>query len=101
MYLKAQSAAMDSVSVDPVTKEYNYRVVNYVEGKTEYTFNSSDLVKDFSKDQFKNVTITLVAEISDTEKINLSNSAYVNISDKSNVLETLKNAKDPSGTSYF
>jgi hypothetical protein len=46
MYLKAENA-MDSVSVDPVTKEYNYRVVKYVEGQTEYTFNSTDLVKEF------------------------------------------------------
>jgi hypothetical protein len=70
---------MDSVPTTPVTKEYNYRVVNFVEGKTEYTFNSADLVKDFSKDQFKNVTISLVAELSDNQKINLANAAYVNI----------------------
>jgi hypothetical protein len=100
VYFKAE-AAMDSVPTTPVTKEYNYRVVNFVEGKTEYTFNSADLVKDFSKDQFKNVTISLVAELSDNQKINLANAAYVNIWDKSNVLETLKTQKDPTWTSYY
>jgi hypothetical protein len=30
MYLKAE-ASMDSVATTPVTKEYNYRVVNFVE----------------------------------------------------------------------
>lgn len=88
------------MSIDTVEKEYNYKVVNFTEGKTEYTFNSADLLKDFSKDEYKNVTITLVAEFANGEKLNLANPAYVSIGNKENILETLKNEKDPD-QSYF
>lgn len=99
-YAKALSLESDSIAVDNVEKEYNYKVVNFTEGKTEYTFNSADLLKDFSKDEYKNVTITLVAEFANGEKLNLANPAYVSIGNKENILETLKNEKDPD-QSYF
>ncbi len=99
-YAKWLALEADSIAVDPVEKEYNYKVVTFTPGKTEYTFNSSDLVKDFSKDEYKNVTISLVAEFSNNEKLYLANAAYVNIGNKENVLENLKSKKDES-QSYF
>lgn len=84
-----------------VNKEYNYKTVAFTPWKTEYTFNTSDLVKDLSKGEYKSVTITLVAEFSDTDKLYLSNTAYINIADKQSTLETLKYAKDPTWTSYY
>ncbi len=99
-YAKWLALEADMMSIDTVEKEYNYKVVNFTEGKTEYTFNSADLLKDFSKDEYKNVTITLVAEFANGEKLNLANPAYVSIGNKENILETLKNEKDPD-QSYF
>lgn len=84
-----------------VKKEYNYKIVDFTPWKTEYTFKTVDLVKDLKDGEYRSVNITLVAEFSDTEKLYLSNTAYVNISDKQGVLETLKYAKDPTWTSYF
>lgn len=84
-----------------VKKEYNYKIVDFTPWKTKYTFNTVDLVKDLKDGEYKSVTITLVAEFSDTDKLYLSNMAYINIADKQNILETLKYEKDPSGTSYF
>lgn len=84
-----------------VKKEYNYKIVDFTPWKTKYTFNTVDLVKDLKDGEYKSVTITLVAEFSDTDKLYLSNMAYINIADKQNILETLKYAKDPTGTSYF
>lgn len=101
MYMKAEAVAMDSVSTVPVQTEYNYKVVEYVEWKTEYVFNSSDLVKDFSKDMYKNVNISLIAEFSDTDKLYLANMSYVSIYDKASILETLKNQKESSGYTYY
>lgn len=101
VFLNKAMLASDAVETTNVNKEYNYKTVPYVEGKTEYTFNTVDLVKDLSKWEYKSVTITLVAEFSDTEKLYLSNWAYVNIANKASILEQLKNEKDPTWTSYF
>lgn len=84
-----------------VKKEYNYKIVDFTPWKTKYTFNTVDLVKDLKDGEYKSVTITLVAEFSDTDKLYLSNMAYINIADKQNILEQLKYAKDPTWTSYF
>ena len=98
-YNKEMLGAADQTT--NVNKEYNYKTVDFTPWKTEYTFNTTDLVKDLSKGEFKSVTITLIAEFSDTDKLYLSNTAYINIADKQSILETLKYAKDPSGTSYY
>lgn len=97
-YTKAVAMEAD-IAIDTVEKEYNYKVVKFTPGKTEYTFNTADLVKDF-KDEYKNVTISLVAEFSEGEKLYLGNSAYVNLGNKESILETLKSKKDES-QSYF
>lgn len=101
VFLNKAMLASDVAETTSVNKEYNYKTVEYVDGKTEYTFNTVDLVKDLSKWEYKSVTITLVADFSDTEKLYLSNWAYVNIANKASILEQLKNEKDPSWTSYF
>lgn len=101
MYLKTEAVSMDAWGNTSVTNEYNYKVVPFVEGKTEYTFNTADLVKDFSKDEYKNVTISLVAELWDTSRLNLATAGYVTISDKSNILETLKALKEEGKTTYY
>lgn len=96
----AKAVAMEAdIAIDAVEKEYNYKVVKFTPGKTEYTFNTADLVKDF-KDEYKNVTISLVAEFSEGEKLYLANSAYVNLGNKENILENLKSKNDES-QSYF
>lgn len=84
-----------------VKKEYNYKTVDFTPWKTKYTFNTVDLVKDLKDGEYKSVTITLVAEFSDTDKLYLSNMAYINIADKQSILEQLKYAKDPTWTSYY
>ncbi len=101
VYAKAEMFAMDSVETDSVTKEYNYKIVPFVSGKEEYTFNTSDLVKDFEKDEYKNVVISLVAETKDGEKTYLANAAYLNIWTKASTLESLKNLQDEWNTTYF
>lgn len=101
LYKSEMSVTMDAVQADPVTKEYNYRKVDYVDGKAEYIFNNTDLVKDFWKDEYKSVNITLVAEISDTEKVYLSNMSYINIANKQAILDQLRMEKDPEWTMYF
>ncbi len=98
-YNKEMGAMADEAT--NVKKEYNYKIVDFTPWKTKYTFNTVDLVKDLKDGEYKSVTITLVAEFSDTDKLYLSNMAYINIADKQNILETLKYEKDPTGTSYF
>lgn len=97
-YNKEMSA--DAVETNSVKKEYNYKIVDYVEWKDEYTFNTSDLVKDFENWEYKSVNITLVAEFDEWEKLYLSNSAYVNIADKASVLNNIKNTQEEWNT-YF
>jgi len=97
----AKAVAMEAdMTIDPVEKEYNYKVVSFTPGKIEYTFQSSDLVKDFSKNEYKNVTISLVAEFENNEKLILANAGYINIANKENILENLKSKNDES-QSYF
>lgn len=79
----------ESMKVENVTDEYNYKIVEYKEWQKEYIFKNSDLVKDFTKDEDKSVTITLMADISDSEKIPLSTSAYNYINTKEEVLQQL------------
>jgi len=98
-YNKTMWAAEDQ-STD-VKKEYNYKIVDFTPWKTEYTFNTIDLVKDLKDGEYKSVTITLIAELSDTDKLYLSNSAYINIADKQSILEQLNALKDPTWTSYY
>lgn len=98
-YNKAMWGVADEAAT--VNKEYNYKTVDFTPWKKEYTFNTIDLVKDLKDGQYKSVTISLVAEFSDTDKMLLSNTAFVNIADKQSILEQLKYAKDPTWTSYF
>lgn len=91
--------AKDEIS--DVKKEYNYKTVEFNEWKTKYIFNTSDLVKDFKEGEYKSVNITLVAELSDKEKIYLSNTEYISIEDKASVLEKLKELKDTAWTSNY
>ncbi|MDD2907027.1 MAG: hypothetical protein PHH98_00140 [Candidatus Gracilibacteria bacterium] len=102
IYSQYNYATTDSMKMEEVTTEYNYKTVNYKEGQKEYIFNNSDLVKDFTKDEYKSVTITLIAEISDSEKITLSTSAYNYIGTKQMVLEQLiMESKGDYYYSYF
>lgn len=87
--------------VEDVKKEYNYKIVDFTENKEEYIFNNEDLVKDFWKDEFRNVQITLMADFSDTQRIPLSNTVYISISDKKNVLAKLKNEEDKNDIFYW
>lgn len=87
--------------VEDVKKEYNYKIVDFTENKEEYIFNNEDLVKDFWKDEFRNVQITLMADFSDTQRIPLSNTVYISISDKKNVLAQLKNEEDKNDIFYW
>lgn len=98
-YAKAVSMEADT-AIDTVEKEYNYKIVKFTPGKTEYTFNTADLVKDFSKNEYKNITISLIAEFSETEKLPLANPTYINIENKESILQTLKSKKDED-QSYF
>lgn len=93
-------AEMDSVAVEEVKKEYNYRVVQYTPGKEEYVFNSQDLVKDFAKGEASSLSISLIAEFSDTQKMNIASSAYIYMGSKENILETLRSEKNKD-ESYF
>lgn len=92
---------MDRDEAANVKQEYNYKTVDFTAWKKEYIFNTADLVKDFSKGEYKSVTITLVAEFSDTEKLYLSNMAYINVADKASILDNLKYSKDPTWSSYY
>lgn len=85
---------------ETVKTEYNYKIVDFKENSKEYTFKNADLVKDFTKDEFKSVTITLMAEFSDNEKLAISNPAYVYISNKEEVLNQLLMKKNPDNYYY-
>lgn len=87
-------------AIETVKTEYNYKIVDFKENSKEYTFKNADLVKDFTKDEFKSVTITLMAEFSDNEKLAISNPAYVYISNKEEVLNQLLMKKNPDNYYY-
>lgn len=99
-YAEDSMGKWGGIDIDEVKKEYNYKIIDFIENKEEYIFNNVDLVKDFWEDKYKNVTITLMAEFSDTERAPLSNTAYININDKKSVLEQLKNKENEDET-YF
>ncbi len=90
----------DAVTTTEVNKEYNYKTVDFTAGKAEYFFNNSDLVKDFEKDEYNTVNISLVADLNNGEKLYLSNSAYLTVWNKQRVLETLLNEKNKENTNY-
>lgn len=96
--LYAKGMAMDEIESTPVNDTYNYKTVEFTEWKKEYIFNNSDLVKDFDKNDYKSVTMTLVAEMKDGKQVALANSAYINISNKEGTLSSLvsknRNADD-------
>lgn len=89
--------------IDSVQREYNYKIVDYIEWKNEYVFNNKDLVKDFSDDDYRNVQITLMADFSDTQRQALSNPIYISIEDKKSTFATIKNneSEDWYYYSYF
>lgn len=87
--------------VEDVKTEYNYKIVDFTENQEEYIFNNEDLLKDFWKDEYRNVQITLMADFSDTQRIPLSNTAYISIGDKKSVLAQLKNEEDKDNIFYW
>ena len=101
VYYKNSAIMMDEeVKVEEIKKEYNYKVVDFKEWQKEYIFENKDLVKDFWEGEYSNVVITLIAEFSDTEKVPLTNSVYVSINTKENVLNRLQEEKEEK-YSYF
>lgn len=90
-----------SADIEEIKNEYNYKIVDFKTEQKEYIFNNKDLVKDFWDDQYKNVTITLIAEFNDEEKIPLSNQMYVSISNKQNVLEQVLNESNKDKETYY
>ena len=104
MYFKSTMAEqVDVANTAEVKKEYNYKTVDFVEWKSDYVFNNTDLVKDFSKDEYKSVSISLVADLKTWEKLNLTNSAYLTIWNKLRILDALLNEKnkDSNIQSYY
>lgn len=102
-YMLYKAEAMNDMAwgIDEVKKEYNYKVVNYTPWKTSYTFNNKDLVKDFDKNETKSVNISLVAELNNWEKVYLSNWTYLNIWNKQNILNNLKNKDELDYFGYY
>lgn len=100
IFYKDMVASEAGNTIENVKVEYNYKIVEFKENQKEYTFKNADLVKDFTKDEFKSVTITLMAEFSDDEKLAISNPAYVYISNKEEVLNQLLMKKNPDNYYY-
>ena len=100
-YYKTDSLIMADESIVTVTDEYNYKIVDFVEWKTEYIFNNEDLLTEFKADTYYNVNITLIAELTDTKKVLLSNNTYVSISDKENTLQNIYNNSELQDNLYF
>jgi len=100
IFYKDMVASEAGNAIETVKTEYNYKIVDFKENQKEYTFKNADLVKDFTKDEFKSVTITLMAEFSDNEKLAISNPAYVYISNKEEVLNQLLMKKNPDNYYY-
>lgn len=88
-------------SIEEIKNEYNYKIVDFKIGQKKYIFDNNDLVKEFWDDKYKNVTITLMAEFSETEKIPLSNKVYISISTKKSVLEQLLNENNQNYYGYY
>lgn len=100
VYYSKGFALEDSIEIDEVKKEYNYKIVEYKAGQKEYIFDNQDLLKEFGEDKYQNVQITLMAEMKDGKKVALSNTAYVSINDKKSVLDQLKRDDKDNGF-YF
>lgn len=101
VYFKNSAMMMDEeLEVEEIKKEYNYKIVDFKEWQKEYTFKNKDLIKDFWEWEYSNISITLIAEISDTVKVPLTNSVYVSVNTKENVLNNLKDEKKEK-YSYF
>ncbi len=100
IYYKDMISSEAGYATETVKTEYNYKIVDFKENSKEYTFKNADLVKDFTKDEFKSITITLMAEFSDNEKLAISNPAYVYISNKEEVLNQLLMKKNPDNYYY-
>jgi len=98
-YFGAMKAESDAMEISEVSDEYNYKIVDFDDSKTEYIFNNEDLVKDFDEDTNKNVSITLMAELEDGKQISLSNAAYIYIASKENTLSNLVSQENES--SYY
>jgi hypothetical protein len=101
IYYAKDSMEMSDESIEEVNDQYNYKIVNFTEGKKEYTFNNEDLVKEFWEDKYLNVNITLIAEFNESEKIEISNTVYVNIWNKENTLQNVYNTSKDKENSYF
>lgn len=100
IYYKDMISSEAGYPTETVKTEYNYKIVDFKENSKEYIFKNVDLVKDFTKDEFKSVTITLMAEFSESEKLAISSPAYVYISNKEEVLNQLLMKKNPDNYYY-
>lgn len=89
IYYKSSLDAAASEDISYATDVYNYKTIAYTPNKDEYVFDSKSLVKDFSKDEYKNVTITLIAELNDGKKQPLSYPVYIYLQDKQGVLTNM------------
>jgi hypothetical protein len=47
VYYAKDSMEMSDESIAEVNDEYNYKIVEFKEGQSEYTFNNEDLVEEF------------------------------------------------------
>lgn len=98
-YFGAMKVQADAMEISEVSDEYNYKIVDFDDSKTEYIFNNEDLVKDFDEDTNKNVSITLMAELEDGKQVALSNGVYIYIASKENTLSNLVSQDEES--SYY
>jgi len=87
-------AMMDNIETNKVEEEYNYKRVDYKWSKTSYLFSTKDLVKELKEDNYKSVTISLMAEFEDNERIPLASSAYLSLQNKEWVLNNLLNKQE-------
>lgn len=102
IYFKESSIMEDEpLEIDEVKSEYNYKIVDFIDWQDEYIFENKDLIKSFEDDKNSSVTIKLMAEFSETEKVALANSVYVSIWTKANVLNALQNQDEYSYFGYY
>ena len=90
-YYYKSSLEMSDEAIETVKDEYNYKVVDFKAWQKEYVFDNSDLIKNFWDDKATSIHITLMAELSDGSKKELSNTVYVNVNDKKGTLQNLYN----------
>ena len=101
IYYTKGAMEMSDEAIEEVTDEYNYKIIEFKEGQKEYIFQNEDLVEEFWEDKYLNVNITLIAEFNESEKVEISNSVYVNIWNKENTLQNVYNTSKDTENLYF